>query len=227
MTAAPHDPDWTALVVAKAPVAGLAKTRLAATVGDTAAADVAAAALLDTLAACAGAPRRVVALTGDLDVAERADDLRAALDGWTVVPQRGDGFDERLAAAHADAAALAPGAVVQVGMDTPQLTAEQLADVAAGLAVHDAVLGAADDGGWWVLALREPARAAALLGVPMSTPTTHDDTRTALESAGLAVDGALVLTDVDTADDADRVAAAAPDTLFAAAWAACREEALR
>ncbi|MGI9163544.1 MAG: glycosyltransferase, partial [Mycobacterium sp.] len=59
-------PGVTALVVAKAPVPGLAKTRLAAAVGDEAAADIAAAALLDTLDAVAGTPfaARVVALTG-------------------------------------------------------------------------------------------------------------------------------------------------------------------
>ena len=46
------------LVVAKAPVPGQAKTRLAASVGDRAAADIAAAALLDTLDAVAAAPLR-------------------------------------------------------------------------------------------------------------------------------------------------------------------------
>ncbi len=57
------------LVVAKAPVPGLAKTRLAVAVGDDAAADIAAAALLDTLDAVvdAGVQARVVALTGDLE----------------------------------------------------------------------------------------------------------------------------------------------------------------
>ena len=44
------------LVVAKAPVPGQAKTRLAASVGEQAAADIAAAALLDTLDAVAAAP---------------------------------------------------------------------------------------------------------------------------------------------------------------------------
>ena len=212
-------PTWTALVVAKAPVSGLAKTRLAVGVGERAAADLAAAALLDTLAACADAPRRVIALTGDLDAAERADDLRDTLRDrttrWTVVPQRGDGFDERLAAAHADAG---PGATVQVGMDTPQLTAELMADVAARLMDHDAVLGRADDGGWWVLALRDPRHAAALVGVPMSTPTTYDDTLTALTAAGLDVGDVVELTDVDTAVDADLVASTAPATRFARAW---------
>lgn len=208
---------WTLLVVAKAPVAGQAKTRLAGGVGDRAAADLAAAALLDTLTAGADAPRRVVALTGDLDAAERSAEIRAALDGWTVVPQRGDGFDERLAAAHADAG---PGPVVQVGMDTPQLTAAQLAGTAAGLADHEAVLGPADDGGWWVLALRDPAAAQALRGVPMSTPTTYADTAAALRAAGLDVGTTVELTDVDTVDDAERVAGSAPATRFATTWAA-------
>jgi len=55
------------LVVAKAPVPGLAKTRLAATIGAEAAADVAAAALLDTLeAATASGAGTLVALTGDV-----------------------------------------------------------------------------------------------------------------------------------------------------------------
>ena len=214
----PGPADWTALVVAKAPVAGLAKTRLAhgpAGVGEQPAADLAAAALLDTLAACADAPRRVIALTGDLDAAERSADLHAALAGWVVVPQRGEGFDERLAAAHADAG---PGPTVQVGMDTPQVTPAHLAEVAAGLADHDAVLGAADDGGWWVLALRDPTAATALLGVPMSTPTTHDDTEAALRSAGLRVGTSVTLCDVDTAVDADAVAAEAPGTRFARTW---------
>jgi hypothetical protein len=64
----------TILVVAKAPVPGLAKTRLASALGPEAAADIAAAALLDTLDAVAQAPvsARVVAMTGDLDVACRS-----------------------------------------------------------------------------------------------------------------------------------------------------------
>ncbi len=219
MSALSADPgDWTALVVAKAPVAGLAKTRLGAMVGDEAAADLAAAALLDTLAACAGAPYRVVAMTGDLDAAARSADLRDALAGWVVVPQRGEGFDERLAAAHADAHAVAPAPTVQVGMDTPQLTPALLADVAARLADHEAVLGPADDGGWWVLGLRDPACATTLRGVPMSTPTTYDDTLAALRGAGLGVATTDVLTDVDTVDDAQRVADQAPHTRFSHSW---------
>ena len=82
-----RDPRCVVLVVAKAPVPGQAKTRLAASVGDQAAADIAAAALLDTLDAVAAAPvaARVVALTGDLDAACRADEIRSRLADFTVV----------------------------------------------------------------------------------------------------------------------------------------------
>ena len=88
----------TVLVVAKAPVPGLAKTRLAATVGEQAAADIAAAALLDTLDAVAATPvtRRVVAMTGDLDLACRAEEIRDRLGGFMVIEQRGDDFADRL-----------------------------------------------------------------------------------------------------------------------------------
>ena len=60
----------TLLVIAKAPVVGLAKTRLAPDFGSVHAARIAAASLLDTLDAVYRTParRRIVALTGDLAI---------------------------------------------------------------------------------------------------------------------------------------------------------------
>lgn len=207
----------TVLVMAKAPVAGRAKTRLAATTGDAVAADLAAAALLDTLAAVDATPgvRGLLALDGDLASAARGPAIREALAGWQVVPQRGGGFAERLVAAHADAGA---GPVVQVGMDTPQLTPALLLGALADLDGHDACLGPADDGGWWVFARRDPAVAVPLAGVAMSTPSTYDDTRAAIRAAGHRVAATAPLHDVDTVADADAVAGSAPLTLFARAF---------
>ena len=221
----PEQQTWRALVVAKAPVAGRVKTRLGATVGDDVAAEVAAAALLDTLSACAeavGSQRCHLSLAGDLAEAVSADDLLAATAGWQVHPQVGDGFDERLARAHADVAGSGPGGVVQVGMDTPQVTPALLAQVAAGLDEHDAVLAPAEDGGGWALALRDPRAASVLAGVPMSTPTTGEDTRAALVAAGLDVATGPSLRDVDELADADAVAAqlreAGAGSRFAILW---------
>jgi len=206
------------LVMAKAPVPGLAKTRLAAAVGDEAAADLAAAALLDTISACREATADCsIALTGVLEDAFRAEEIRAALAGWSILWQRGEAFAERLANAHLDAG---PGPLLQIGTDTPQVTAAQLRAVADVLTNHDTVLGPADDGGWWVLGRHDAAQAEALRGVPMSTSTTGDDTRAALVAHGLSVGLAESLRDVDTVEDTEVVAAAAPGTRFARAWVA-------
>jgi glycosyltransferase A (GT-A) superfamily protein (DUF2064 family) len=101
-------------------------------------------------------------------------------------------------------------------MDTPQVTADLLADVWGALAGADAVLAPADDGGWWALALRDPHHAAALRHVPMSQPDTGVRTAAALRAHGLAVATGPALRDVDTAADARAVAAACPAGRFAA-----------
>jgi glycosyltransferase A (GT-A) superfamily protein (DUF2064 family) len=194
----------TLLVVAKAPEPGRAKTRLAATVGDRVAAEIAAAALLDTLDAVAAAPvsARVVALTGDLNAAANAAEIRQLLQSFTVIPQRGNDFGDRLANAHADAGALSPAfPVLQIGMDTPQVTADLLADCARQLQRVPAVLGMARDGGWWVLGVAATALADCLRTVPMSVPDTGELTLKALRDKGIDVTTVETLADVDVIDD--------------------------
>lgn len=204
------------LVVAKAPVPGLAKTRLAATVGDQLAAEIAAAALLDTLDAVAAAPvaDRVVAFTGELAAAANAVEIAERLKSFTVITQRGDDFADRLANAHLDAANGRP--VLQIGMDTPQVSAELLARCAERLGAAAAVLGHALDGGWWALGLRTPADAECLRSVPMSQPDTGKLTIAALRLRGLDVAILDELADVDGVGDVPPVrAACAPTSRFA------------
>jgi uncharacterized protein len=191
----------TLLVVAKAPEPGRAKTRLAAAVGDRVAAEIAAAALLDTLDAVAAAPvaARVVALTGDLDRAASAAEIRQRLESFTVIAQRGDDFANRLANAHTDSADGYP--VLQIGMDTPQVTADLLTDCAARLLGTQSVLGPARDGGWWVLGLRTPAAAECLRDVPMSQSDTGTLTCRALQDRGIEVTPVEPLADIDVVDD--------------------------
>jgi len=168
---------------------------------------VAAASLADTLRTVDATPaaRRTLAICGTY--------LPPA--GWGLVRQHGDGLGRRLAHAFADTAAHGL-ATLLIGMDTPQISPGQLAAVAGGLNRVDAVLGPAEDGGWWALALRDPAAAGVLAGVPMSRPDTCALTRRALHKYGLTVEYGPLLRDVDTAADAHAVAAACPGGLFAA-----------
>jgi rSAM/selenodomain-associated transferase 1 len=211
------------LVVAKAPVAGFAKTRLASTVGARMAAQLAASALLDTVDSALAVPGATVAcaLTGDLTEAERAGEVTEAFRSCVVFPQRGTDFADRLANAHTDVAARFPGTpVLQVGMDTPQVRPSLLTAALAKLEEADAVLGPAVDGGWWALGLRDPSDAHVLRTVPMSQPNTGALTLAALRANGLSVSPLPALSDVDTMVDAVQVAAQAPTTRFARTFAA-------
>jgi glycosyltransferase A (GT-A) superfamily protein (DUF2064 family) len=217
----------TPLVMAKAPVAGRVKTRLAADVGDVAAAELAAAALLDTLdlvrEAFSDGPL-AFAVDGDLAAAERSDELAARLEGWTVIPQRGESFAERIGHAHSDVHAAVGSGVLQIGMDTPHLVPEMLLTAADALTDHDGVLGLAEDGGWWLLGLTDPRQAKLLRDVPMSRADTGDLTMAALAgTVGMATTSTTY--DVDTVTEADRAAADAPHTRFAAGWRALERSA--
>lgn len=211
-----------ALVVAKSPVAGKVKTRLGRELGMERAADLAAAALLDTVSTCAaafGAERCHLALDGVLARGQLADELLEATADWAVHPQRGKGLAQRLVHAHQDAAAFSGAATVQVGMDTPQLAADSLRRASTLLAgPDDAVLGPAYDGGWWLLGVGGPHLLAHLDAVPMSTPQTAARTRDALLRAGARMSEIETLRDVDEIADAASVAVAAPATRFARSW---------
>ena len=208
----------TLLVMAKAPVPGQAKTRLAPEFTLVGAADLAAAALLDTLDAVrsSGAGAQVVALSGDLSTARRGEEILGALDGFLVIPQQGQTFADRLVRAHRDAAAEGLP-VLQIGMDTPQVTADMLSDAADALLVEGvgAVLGMATDGGWWALGVTDPATTSVLADVPMSRSDTGALTRAAIQRLGIVVVELIELTDVDTPVDARSVASGMdPDARF-------------
>ncbi len=202
--------DITLAVIAKAPRAGHSKTRLSPPCTPQQAADLAAAALADTLAAVAATPahRRVLVLDGDPGA--------WIPDGFEVLPQAGGGLDARLAAAFT---AIGEPTFL-VGMDTPQLTPAHLGQGTAALADGaPAVLGLADDGGYWAIGLQRPDP-ALFLGVPMSADDTGVAQLQRLREHGHDPVLLDALRDVDRFDDALAVAALAPSSRFAAAVAA-------
>jgi len=206
--------EWHVLVMAKSPVAGKAKTRLSPPLSLEEAAGVAEAALVDTLDAVArcGASRRILALDG-----APGDWIPP---GFEIVAQRGASLDRCLAAAWSDAAG--PG--LQIGMDTPQVTADLLDRCLETAARPGATasLGRAHDGGWWAIALAERWHIDVFTGVPMSTPGTGAAQLARLQACGHRVRALAQLRDVDTIEDATAVADMVPGSRFAPAHAAGR-----
>jgi glycosyltransferase A (GT-A) superfamily protein (DUF2064 family) len=195
------------LVFAKAPLPGTVKTRLCPPLDLHEAAAVAQAALHDTLAAVAGsgASERVLVLDGPPGPWLPA--------GFTVVAQQGGTLADRLTAAWQHSG----GAALQIGMDTPQVSASTLDTAMSTLSrsPRGAVLGLAEDGGWWAIGMMAPAP-GVFAGVAMSTATTGIAQRAAL--ARLGRDPVLLPTmcDVDTWADAVHVGARYPTGRFAA-----------
>lgn len=190
--------NGTVIVIAKEPVAGRVKTRLQTEFTAREAAALARASLMDTLSAVrATGARLVISLEGSAGSWLPGD--------FEIVKQRGDGLDERIAAAFEDAYDGTP--MLLVGMDTPQLDPELLSFEWNGC---DAVLGLTEDGGFWCLGLRTPD-ARALLGVPMSTDHTGRDQLRQLRRLGLQVGMLPTLRDMDTPRDAAYLAAEFPE----------------
>ena len=193
--------------MAKEPLPGRVKTRLCPPLSPEEAAQLAEAALVDTLEAVAWTPasRHVLVLDG-----EPGSWLPP---GFEVIRQRGDGLAERLANATSDVGE----ALVFLGMDTPQVTRALLCDALQRLADADAILGPTRDGGYWTIGLTEPDP-GAFESVPMSTGATAAAQRERLAHLGLRTVELEPLRDVDSFEDAVAVATLAPWTRFAATF---------
>ncbi len=187
-------------VIAKAPVPGQVKTRLTPPCTPTQAAEVAAAALADTLAAVddvahiAGA-RRVLLLDGD-----QQDWMPPEFD---VIAQRGDGLEERLCNGFLD---LGPGVII--GMETPHVAAA-LADAIAAARRGVDTIGLATDGGYWMIGLCSDSVAFAhelFVGMPMSSTHTGLAQLRRLHALRRQVRLLPMARDLDTFDDLQSVA---------------------
>ena len=196
----------TVVVMAKEPRPGRVKTRLCPPCTPQEAARLAAAALADTLAAveAASCARRLLAFDGCAGDWHRP--------GWDLVAQVDGELGQRLGAA----ATAVDGPVLLVGMDTPQLSGALLDHACERLAEPgiDAVLGPADDGGYWAVGFHRPVE-GAFDEVPMSTAATGRHQRARLDALGLRVGALPRLRDVDTFADARAVAALIPHSGFA------------
>lgn len=223
----------TLIVIAKETIPGKVKTRLHPPLSYEEAAEVAAAAIQDTLAAASAVDvdRRILYFDGNL--------FPPGSEHYEVVPQGTGDLDVRLAHIFDHCT----GPTVLIGMDTPQLDARVLRDMFAQWAAEDEAaqattatatatadanagdtdadagttdvfFGFANDGGFWTLGMREPD-GSLIRGVPMSQDDTGRVQLDRLEAAGLRVSLVPELVDVDTIGDARTVAALAPHTRFA------------
>jgi rSAM/selenodomain-associated transferase 1 len=190
-------------VFAKAPVAGEVKTRLAAVIGDSAAAQLHARLVHRALRTALDARIGPVDLWCAPD--ERHEFFVRCASEMGVALRRQEGADlgHRMSAAFGDAFARGEPLLL-IGSDCPALAPSHLRDAAASLATHDAVLGPADDGGYVLVGL---ARDVARLfdGIAWGGADVMAATRSRLEDAHATWHELPVLWDVDRPEDYARL----------------------
>lgn len=184
-------------VFLKRPSPGEVKTRLIPALGPEAAAALYRAMAEETL-------RRTVpgryARRIFFSPAEAAAEIAGWLPGERCTPQAGGGLGERMSRAFEETAADGARRTVLIGTDLPWITRERIDAARAALAPHDVALGPSADGGYYLVALREP-QPALFEGIAWSTPNVYAATLARARGLGLSVLSLPEERDVDTVED--------------------------
>lgn len=188
------------LVFLRPPVLGLVKTRLAKGIGEEQALAVYKRLMTHTLGVSAPLPYAKEAWWTE---GPPLPDPAAALGFAPRIQPNGD-LGQRMA--HAFHAGFSTGhtPVVIIGADCPELSTDLLAKAFDALAGHDAVLGPANDGGYYLLGLREPLP-ALFDHKAWSTSSVLAATVADLEHHRRRCHLLPELVDVDTKEDLERV----------------------
>jgi rSAM/selenodomain-associated transferase 1 len=186
------------VVYGRPPIPGAAKTRLAAGIGQGAAARVYGELLRHTLQ---------VALSVDpgavLSLATRVPDA------WLPEPEirteiqaEGD-LGTRLTESFRRRFCEGCTEVLIIGSDCAELKAAHLKDAWTRLESENVVFGPATDGGFWLVGQRPPAR-DLFSGIPWSTAAAMEAARQRMRELGVSWSELGILADVDTVEDLER-----------------------
>ena len=190
----------TAIIVfAKAPVPGLAKTRLAPALGEAGAAALAERMLRHALAQAVAADVGPVELCAAPDASHPALQAAAAAQGVRLTEQGTGDLGLRMHRAFARSL-MHHGRVLLIGTDAPSLDAGVLRQAASALQDHDAVFVPALDGGYALVGQRR-ADPRWFTDMRWSHDRVMQDTRERLRAAGVRWAELPAVADIDEPAD--------------------------
>ena len=196
------------VVFAKAPRAGLVKTRMSPPLSPEQAADLYANLLEDVLVVTAEFSRAlglepvVAVYPPDAALQMRARTPRE----FRIVAQCGRDLGERMSWAAGEAAATGAACILLRGSDSPTLSEGTVAAVMGRLEDHDVVICPDEDGGYSLVGMSRFV--PGLFDQTMSTQSVLEDTLANAERLGLRSSVLGCSFDLDTADDLVRLAQA-------------------
>jgi rSAM/selenodomain-associated transferase 1 len=197
--------DNCLVIVAKEPVEGHCKTRLAKTIGHSAATALYESFLLDIRDRLV----RDIQDYCDIVVAYTPDSDPKFFEsycpnGWKYVPQRGADLGDRLHHVIGDALELGYERVVVMSSDSPDLPNEYIYSAFNRLSDHDAVLGPCEDGGYYLIGVRR-LLPHLFQNIAWSTEVVAEQTIARAKECGAMLTMLPVWYDVDGEQDLQRL----------------------
>ena len=200
-------PDTALVVMARYPQVGTTKTRLARTIGDEETARLYRAFLTDLAHKFA---RHICDLHWAYTPAEvdylsfMATLAPTLIDHMHAFPQQGIDLGVRLHHVFRWTHDRAYQRTIIIGSDSPQISLKTVDQARKALDKADVVLGPADDGGYYLIAMRKPYD--VFRDIPMSTSVVAQKTIELAQSQGLKVHTLEHLFDIDELPDLVRLA---------------------
>jgi hypothetical protein len=191
-------------VMAKAPRPGMVKTRLAPPLNPAQCAAINICFLRDTaenIAEVCAAGRGVAAgIVSYTPIGDEALFDGLLPEGFALIPQRGDGFGERLLGTVEDLLACGYGSVCLIDSDSPTVPAAAFAQAVTALQRpgERVVLGPSHDGGYYLIGLKR-ASPELFAKIAWSTSSVFAETVAAADDAGIEVVELPLWYDVDDA----------------------------
>lgn len=140
-----------------------------------------------------------------------------------ALPQEGSDLGARLHNVFRATASAHFARTILIGSDSPQVSREIIEQAQQALASADVVLGPAEDGGYYLIAMREPHDVFS--DIPMSTDIVLEMTIEKARQQGLKVQLLETLFDIDTRSDLQRLAGLLQaDSTLAPVTAVCLNE---
>lgn len=191
-------------IMAKAPRMGEVKTRLCPPLSTSEAADLYRCFLLDKIEQVRTLREASPAIA--YTPAEGRTFFEEWAPGFVLVPQRGADLGSRLANSFDQLFAKSYAGALAIDSDTPTLPTpflQQALDLIATPEI-DVVLGPSEDGGYYLIGLREPHR-ELFEDMAWSTAKVFRETIRRAEAKGLKIASLPPWFDIDTADDLARL----------------------
>lgn len=191
--------DTAIIVFQKHAIAGHVKTRLAKTVGNQKALWIYKSMVLYTY-------QQLEKVKNNMDVHVFYDQGPALPDAYLeqyAFPhhiQEGADLGARMLHAFRKIQQLGYSRMLIIGTDCPELTEELLLEAQAVLATQDVVIGPSQDGGYYLLGLRDPLQ-YLFQDIPWSTEQVLPLTRQRANEKGLGLTLLAELNDIDTEED--------------------------